>query len=197
MTLAAPAPNSAGDHERGARIVPVPPPLYFAAAFTAGIALRGTGDALNVGTGPATVAVGATVVAAGAALAGAGIAQVRRARTTMVPHRPVNVLLTSGVYRLSRNPMYAGLGIVYVGGTLLSQSWWPLLTFPVAVVAIRMLVIGPEERYLAARFGGSYRDYRRRTARWLDLTSLLRAEPAAGDEACQPASVARTPKPST
>ena len=165
MTPAAPAAGL----DVGARVVRVPPPLYYAAAFAAGMALRGTGTgtALSYGTGAATAAVGGGVVAAGLGLAAAGIAQVRRARTTIVPHRPVSTLLTGGAYRISRNPIYTGLAIAYLGGTVLVGSGGPLLTWPLALLAVRVFVIGPEERYLTDRFGQSYLEYHSRAPRWI------------------------------
>ena len=63
--------------------------------------------------------------------------------------------------------MYAGLAIAYVGGALLAGTAWPLATLPIALFAVRRIVIDPEERYLAARFGGAYAAYRARTRRWL------------------------------
>ncbi len=168
MTLAAPTRQHP---DAGAQVLPIPPPLYYLAAFGAGIALRTTGTALNFGTGAVILAAGGSVATAGIGLAVAGIAQGRRARTTIVPHRPVTVLLTGGVYRISRNPMYTGLTIAYLGATLLTGSWWPLITLPAALLAVRVLVIGPEERYLTARFGPTYLDYRSHTRRWIGLSS--------------------------
>ncbi|MEO7058782.1 MAG: isoprenylcysteine carboxylmethyltransferase family protein [Lapillicoccus sp.] len=72
-----------------------------------------------------------------------------------------------GPFRLSRNPMYAGLAVAYVGGALLAASWWPLLTLPAALLAVRTLVIAPEERYLATRFSDSYPHHSGRTRRWV------------------------------
>jgi protein-S-isoprenylcysteine O-methyltransferase Ste14 len=63
--------------------------------------------------------------------------------------------------------MYTGLTVGYAGATFLVGSWWPLLTLPLAVLAVRRLVIAPEERYLADRFGPAYADYRARVRRWL------------------------------
>ena len=168
MTLAAPPAGV----DLGAHVVRVPPPLYYGAAFAVGMALRSTGTALSFNTSAATVAVGGSVVALGLGLAAAGIAEVRRARTTIVPHRPVATLLTHGVYRLSRNPMYTGLAIAYLGGTVLAGSRWPLLTWPLALLTVRTLVIGPEERYLTERFGQAYVDYRSRTRRWIGPTAV-------------------------
>ena len=103
----------------------------------------------------------------GLALAVAGIAAVIRHRTTIVPHHPVATLVTGGAYRLSRNPMYTGLAVAYLGLALLFGSWWPLALWPLVIVAVRQLVIRPEERYLAGRFGQTYTDYQARVRRWL------------------------------
>lgn len=97
----------------------------------------------------------------------AGVAEVVRHRTTIVPHHVVSTLVTTGVYRLSRNPMYTGLAILYVGGALLVGSWWPVVTLPVALLAVRRFVIDPEERYLASHFAPTYAVYRARVRRWL------------------------------
>jgi protein-S-isoprenylcysteine O-methyltransferase Ste14 len=79
----------------------------------------------------------------------------------------VSALITTGAYRMSRNPMYTGLAIAYLGGALLIGSWWPVLLWPVVIAAITALVIRPEERYLGERFGPAYADYCARVRRWL------------------------------
>ena len=96
-----------------------------------------------------------------------GVAGVIRHRTTIVPHHPVAALVTSGGYRISRNPMYTGLAIIYAGGALLAGSWWPMLLLPLVLLAIVQLVIKPEEAYLSERFGDDYRQYQARVRRWL------------------------------
>ena len=63
--------------------------------------------------------------------------------------------------------MYTGLTIAYLGLTLLFGSWWPLALWPLTVVAVRHLVIRPEEQYLTRRFGRTYTDYQSRVRRWL------------------------------
>lgn len=192
MTLAPRGAELDSDRTHGAQVVRIPPPLYFGAAFAAGLALRRIGVALRFGTPTPTLAVGAAVVASGATLAVAGIAQVLRERTTIVPHRPVATLLTSGAYRISRNPMYTGLAIAYLGATPLAGTWWPLLTWPLALLAVRVLVIGPEERYLTDHFGQPYLDYQTRVQRWLPTArhsssaDPLRAANPGADQPVQP-----------
>lgn len=151
---------------RGARVIFIPPPLYYAAGLAVGMVANSL-VALPLGGRPATTVAGAVVAALGLALALAGIAAVIRHRTTIVPHHPVSTLVTAGAYRLSRNPMYTGLAVVYLGLALLFGSWWPLALWPLVLLAVRQLVIRPEEEYLTQRFGRPYAAYRSRVRRWL------------------------------
>lgn len=151
---------------RGAAVIFIPPPLYYAAGLVLGMLLD-TLVPFPVGWPAATAVAGAAVAAAGLALNFAGVAGVIRHRTTIVPHHPVATLVSNGAYRLSRNPMYTGLGIAYLGAALLLGSWWPVVLWPLVMLAVDRLVIRPEERYLTQRFGQAYTAYRARVRRWL------------------------------
>ncbi|WP_218003219.1 methyltransferase family protein [Nocardia concava] len=152
--------------ERGARVIYIPPPLYYVAAVVGGMALNSVVP-LPIGGRPATEIAGVVIVALGLTFAWCGVGAVIRHRTTIVPHRPVSTLITTGVYRVSRNPMYTGLAVAALGLGLLVNSWWPIALLPVAIALVLRLVIEPEERYLTERFGQSYLDYRGRVGRWL------------------------------
>lgn len=167
MTVIGPVTVQGASQPLGARVLGVPPPLYYGAAFTAGMLLRATSVSLPLGARPETVVIAIVLLIAGTALALAGAIAVLRNRTTMVPHHAVSVLVTTGAYRVTRNPMYTGLAIGYLGGALLTGSWWPVATLPFALLTIRRLVIDPEERYLASTFGPTYSDYQGRVRRWL------------------------------
>jgi protein-S-isoprenylcysteine O-methyltransferase Ste14 len=151
---------------QGAKVVFIPPPLYYAAGLGGGLAINSV-VALPLGGRPATAIAGVAVAVLGLALTLAGVTAVVRHRTTIVPHHPVATLLTDGAYQRSRNPMYTGLAIVYLGLTVLLGSWWPLALWPLVIVAVRQLVIRPEEQYLTQRFGRTYTDYQSRVRRWL------------------------------
>jgi protein-S-isoprenylcysteine O-methyltransferase Ste14 len=152
--------------ERGAAVRFPLPPLLFAVplgvALLAGRVLR-----LPLPRLPGTRAAGITLALAGVVFSLSGTATVVRHRTTVVPHRPVARLVTTGPYRVSRNPMYTGHAVSCAGAALWAGSWWPLITLPLSVLATRRLVIEPEEGYLAERFGAEYADYRGRVRRWL------------------------------
>jgi protein-S-isoprenylcysteine O-methyltransferase Ste14 len=145
------------------------PPALFAVPLAAAVAadrrvarlpLPGAGTA-------ALVRAGIAVGTAGIGLSAAGVVAVLRQRTTVVPHRPVTRLVTTGPYRVSRNPMYAGQAVGLVGVGLAMGSWWPLAAAAVGMLATSRLVIGPEEDYLADRFGDEYARYRTRVRRWV------------------------------
>ncbi|MFI5210728.1 MAG: methyltransferase family protein, partial [Gemmatimonadales bacterium] len=69
--------------------------------------------------------------------------------------------------RFSRNPMYVGMTLLYLGIALWANSLWPLLLLPAVLVVMRRGVIAREEAYLERRFGDEYRSYRARVRRWL------------------------------
>ncbi|KPV49792.1 hypothetical protein SE17_30610 [Kouleothrix aurantiaca] len=91
----------------------------------------------------------------------------RRAHTSLVPVKPSSALVTDGVYRLTRNPMYLGLLLVYLAAALWFSIIWALILAPLLVVAMQRMVIGKEERYLERRFGDEYRQYRAQVRRWI------------------------------
>ena len=85
----------------------------------------------------------------------------------MLPNQPASRLVTTGLYARSRNPMYVGLTLAYVGLALLTDRGWPLVFLLLVLVALHGLVIRREERYLSAAFPGEYAAYRQRVRRWL------------------------------
>lgn len=146
-----------------------PPPLVYAAGVAAGWALHRWVHPLPITAGNAwpRLALGAAGVLAWLALFASAAATFRRARTTLIPNRPASAIATGGPYRFTRNPMYVSLVALYVGVTLLVNSWWPFLFLPVVIVLIDRTVIAREERYLASAFPQEYAAYASRVRRWL------------------------------
>ena len=146
----------------------IPPPLV--AVITAG-AMYGAAQLLPVFALSPTVRVGTALAlaAVGAAFDMAGLLAFRRAKTTVNPMTPQrsSSVVNSGVYRLTRNPMYLGLVFFLLAWAVYLSSAWALLGGPVFMVYITRFQIQPEERALAARFGKSYTDYCARVRRWL------------------------------
>lgn len=93
----------------------------------------------------------------------------RRHRTGLLPGHETSAMIEEGPFRLSRNPLYVGLLVLYVGLALSAPTFWGLVLFPVAVLLVLWGAILPEERFLHERFGAPYDDYSRRVPRWLGL----------------------------
>jgi protein-S-isoprenylcysteine O-methyltransferase Ste14 len=109
------------------------------------------------------------VVALGIGIALAGLVAFRRARTTVNPHKPQNAsaLVSAGIYRYTRNPMYLGLAVVLLGWASWLGSPWSLAGIGVFAAYITRFQIIPEERTLMRLFGEEFAAYRARVRRWI------------------------------
>jgi protein-S-isoprenylcysteine O-methyltransferase Ste14 len=87
-------------------------------------------------------------------------------RTALLPGGSTRVLLETGPFRISRNPLYVGMIVLNAGLALLWPSMWALLFVPVGVAGLLWGAILPEERYLTAKFGANYATYQQRVRRW-------------------------------
>ena len=90
-----------------------------------------------------------------------------RAGTDVIPFRNVTTLVTSGVYRYSRNPMYLGMAAVLLGCAITVGAATALLVTPVFMAIIELRFIRPEEEMLRGLFPEEYPAYCRRVRRWL------------------------------
>lgn len=89
-----------------------------------------------------------------------------RVETPIPTNQPTKALALDGPYRYSRNPIYIALTIAYAGLGWTIGSWWPFVLLLVILPIMEFGVVRREERYLAARFGQEYLDYRKRVRRW-------------------------------
>ena len=142
-----------------------PPPLLYLGWLLGGVLLDRVLPPPPL-PGPLRLA-GAPLLAAGLALGGWFFTSMRRAGTPLDPYETPTALVVEGPFRLTRNPGYLGMALIYAGLSLLTGSRWPLALLPAAVATIDRGVISREERYLERRFGPAYADYRRRVRRWL------------------------------
>ena len=105
----------------------------------------------------------------GVAIAIAAGMRFRRVGTTVNPLDPSKAshLVTDGVFRVSRNPMYLGLVLLLIGWAICLGSASPWLVPPLFVIVLTVVQIIPEEQALSRRFGEQYLSYRRSVARWI------------------------------
>jgi protein-S-isoprenylcysteine O-methyltransferase Ste14 len=102
----------------------------------------------------------------GAGLAAWGWIIFRRARTTRVPGEVSTTLVTTGPYRLMRNPMYVGLSLAYIGEAAILHHIVPLIFLPLTIAYLNRVVIPLEEAKLHTVFGAEYERYQNDVRRW-------------------------------
>jgi protein-S-isoprenylcysteine O-methyltransferase Ste14 len=91
----------------------------------------------------------------------------RKARTTLDPHGSAKQVVTSGIYRFTRNPIYLGFLLMVMGLPLNSGLIWGVALAPFYVFMMNRLIIQHEEAYLERKFGKAYTGYASRVRRWL------------------------------
>ncbi|MCZ2128239.1 MAG: isoprenylcysteine carboxylmethyltransferase family protein [Anaerolineales bacterium] len=111
--------------------------------------------------------LGVGVILIGLALGFGAFDQFRKAQTTLDPHGSVKTIVSSGIFRFTRNPIYLGFFLMIVGFPLLVDSLWGVVVSPLFALTLNRLVIEKEETYLEQKFGEPYATYKSKTRRWL------------------------------
>jgi protein-S-isoprenylcysteine O-methyltransferase Ste14 len=161
MAAGAPARDTPG--------VIAPPPLIALATVAVGLFIDWLFPVyvLTVLMGwPTRWTIGAVLFAAGGALAFAGERKFKEAGTNVPPWKPALRLATGGIYQWVRNPMYVGLALLVAGIGIAAASDWTLVMLVPAALVMHYGVVLREERYLEARFGNDYRQYKARVPRY-------------------------------
>lgn len=153
-------PDGALDHPD----LPFKPPLPFAAAIAAGLAVHHWG---GVPLAPAALRpVGITLLALSAALALWSLVSFRAHRTPVEPWKATKVIVDDGPYAHTRNPIYIGFALLQLGVGFATGRWVVSALVVVPAALIVTVVVPREERYLRRKFGAAYEDYCSRVGRW-------------------------------
>ena len=144
----------------------IPPPFFFVIPLGIGVLIHRFHPA-SLMPREIAVALGIPLVLLGTALVAFAMILFFRARTSPIPIQPTTKIVETGPYRFTRNPMYVGMTLLYLGVTLWVDTLWPLLFLPLVLFMVQRFVIAREERYLEAKFGESYRGYKARVRRWI------------------------------
>ena len=146
----------------------VPPPLFYAAFFLFSILLQGYFPIRSSFFHDSLAYVlGVIIIVAGLIFTVPAVRQFIKTHNTVVTVKSATSLQTSGIYAVTRNPMYTGLILEYLGLALIFGNWWTIILLPVLIISVSYLVILPEERYLTRAFGDSYTDYKNSVRRWI------------------------------
>jgi protein-S-isoprenylcysteine O-methyltransferase Ste14 len=110
---------------------------------------------------------GIVLIVVGLAIIFAAIVQMRRAETNVEPWKPTTKILDTGLYGISRNPIYVAMTLVYIGTAFLFNSFWLLPPLILVLPVLYYGVILLEEKYLERKFGEEYLNYKNSVRRWL------------------------------
>ena len=174
LASGAAAPQSDGGQAAGGSGTPdVPgvialPPLIFLGFLAAAAVLEAIMPLpVPVAHSLAHYVSGAVLAAGGFVMITMGTRRFVAAGTNVPPTLPTTALVVDGIYRRTRNPLYLGLTLVYLGVGVSAGSLWAIgLVVPLLWV-INVGVVKPEERYLERKFGDAYRAYKARVRRWI------------------------------
>jgi protein-S-isoprenylcysteine O-methyltransferase Ste14 len=142
------------------------PPLLYGIALAVGFVVQWIAPRPIMASN-ARYWIGGILLALGVFLAMRGRRVMERAGTNVNPTLPSTALVATGPFRFSRNPLYVALTLMYVGLSLLANALWVLLLIAPVMVLMHYGVVRREERYLEAKFGEAYRDYRSHVRRYL------------------------------
>ena len=146
----------------------IPPPLVVVLIGAAMAVIAWFTPALEIGSN-VRFAVGGIAIALGALVGVQGVRMFWRNKTTISPVdlESASALVTSGVFRFSRNPMYVGFTAMLVGWAVCLAAPWALVGPVAFVLFTNRFQIIPEERVMRDKFGQAYDDYQAQVRRWI------------------------------
>ncbi len=144
------------------------PPLIFLAFLVAATVLEVLVPLpLLAGQAFARYLAGAALAVCGLILIAMGTSRFVAAGTNIPPNLPTTALVIDGIYGRTRNPLYLGTTLIYLGLSVAAGSLWAIVLVVPLLWVINVGVIAREERYLERKFGDAYRAYKGRVRRWL------------------------------
>ena len=152
--------------EGGSAGVVMRPPFLYGGGFIVVLGLRWLWPMPIVGHGgPLWAALALSIV--GVAIVVLAARTLRAAGTNVDPLLPTTAIVTAGPYRFSRNPIYVGLTLLYLGLALTFNTWWAVIVLVPILAVMHVGVVRREERYLEQKFGEPYRQFCSRVRRYL------------------------------
>lgn len=144
-----------------------PPPLLYLGGLIIAAVLHWYWPIGLLPPGAVSWLVAVPVALAGLAVILWGVYTMRRAHTAVSPYQSTTQIVDSGPFGFSRNPLYVGMDLLFVGLALWLDTLWGVPVFILLLLVMHYGVILREERYLEERFGDAYRQYRARVRRYI------------------------------
>ena len=154
--------------ENDSAAVRIPPPLVYLGAVLLGIVAHAYIAPLPVALSTGLRHSMAMAIAIpGLVLMGGAVGLFRRTGQKPAPWTPTPEIISTGVYRITRNPMYVGMALLQFAIGIGLGNWWIVMLVPVALAVVHITAVRHEERYLDQKFADAYRRYKTAVRRWL------------------------------
>lgn len=144
-----------------------PPPLVALLLIAVGLGIHFAYPARLLPEGWIQFVVAAPLLVLGVALSAGSVKRFSRAGTDERYAEPTSAIVRDGPYARTRNPMFLGLALIYLGVVVAVNVAWTLIGAPVLIIYLHHGVINREEHYLDERFGDEYTSYTKRVPRWI------------------------------
>jgi protein-S-isoprenylcysteine O-methyltransferase Ste14 len=168
------APQSDGEQAAGgsgahdvAGVIALPPLIFLGFLAAATVLEAIVPLPVPVAHSLARYVAGAVLAAGGFAMIAIGTRRFAAAGTNIPPNLPTTVLVVDGIYGRTRNPLYVGTTLIYLGLGVAAGSLWAIALAMPLLWVINVGVVKREERYLERKFGDAYRAYKARVRRWI------------------------------
>ena len=146
----------------------IPPPLLYVATFLLAVLIQRLFPIdKNIFYNTSAKIVGTIIIIAGLFFNFPALRQFFKTKNTLITIKPANSLQTTGIYSVSRNPMYISLLLIYTGLSFLKGNWWNFIMLPLLFLVVQEYIIKREEKYLERNFGQEYLNYKSIVRRWL------------------------------
>ena len=156
------------DDAKDGATVRIPPPLVYLGAVVVGVLVHEFVAPLPIGLPLVLrIVVGAAAAVSSLVIMGSAIILFRRTGQDPKPWARTPEIISTGIYRITRNPMYVGIALLQIAIGIGLANWWVIIAVPVVLVVVYLTAIRHEEAYLERKFGRAYTGYKESVRRWL------------------------------
>lgn len=156
------------DNEKEGAAVRIAPPLVYLGGVIVGAVLHASVMPLPIGLSPGLrIAAGVAAAMLGLVLMGGAIGLFRRTGQDPKPWESTPEIISTGVYRVTRNPMYVGMALLQIAIGVGLANWWIIILVPIVLAIVHATAVRHEEVYLECKFGDEYTRYKSSVRRWL------------------------------
>ena len=156
------------DNEKDGTTVRIPPPLVFLGGVIIGVVVHAFVLPAPIWLSSGLrIAVAVGVAGVGLAVMGGAIGLFRRTGQDPKPWKSTPEIISTGVYRITRNPMYVGMALLQIAIGVGLENWWIIVLVPAALAIVHATAVRHEEAYLERKFGDEFTRYQATVRRWI------------------------------